>query len=834
MSDFPPYRLLKDVPRPQLYGALHELTDTVWNADYDRDWLRDIAMRRAIAVAFGDLLTSRVAKSAADKPPQWFAPHIRRLISDYATRMGQSGTFFVDIRTMERLNLVELPVSDEYVLAMVSEFGDRSGEFPRADLFHEDPELIDRALWRAFEVEGGGEVSLANIDKFSTRNTWRNAILRLVSDGTLPTDRILDATLDALGRDFSTYRVSWFAGLHTALAPDISELAGRQERYLRLLGSRVGNTVGLAAKALASIDKAGKLDHERFVELCPAGLATPAKSTATIIVRILERSTAPPSTVAHAAGTGLDHPSADVQRRSLALLRRLDAPDIAREHRDSLEPSVLQDAEAWLGELSETPAELSIPDMLSSVKRDPVTDDDLAERVAALLEDQSDPFELELVLAGLARIPEAAELLSPVVKRAKSVYRRLPSGPGAEIAALVLAVAGHAQPWPNRVPAGFEFSDTRLVEIAGSPRRTLLATPTAEGGWISPDVLVERAHTMNGAPLLSDAVAALLRLAPEGRDDALPRASTVDGEFGEALRYALGGGAAPIRTPALWVAAARTRSPFSDDEYLLSAGLAGAGRGHAASYRLALTPEPYTYDDGGQSRTITWHQWTISTDPTPGTPTATEPTAVVPSSDGRHPGPTAQNGDWLMWTATVWPHDAEAFFAGSIGHVLEACEGSEVSYDASTVLSVLVTHPGRLGPMAARTLAAGLCAQRAPQHAIAVDAFAARVPSGQISVDSLAAAMADVCAIAPVTRWSARLREAASISPATGHAACGLLTTLLPRLDTELRGIGSALDTLHEESLRLGLSISDTALRNWLGGFTGPSKSARTAKALLA
>ena len=46
--------------------------------------------------------------------------------------------------------------------------------------------LRDQVFWRVFEVEGGGEISLANIDKFSREEfNWHNTVVLLANEGTL-------------------------------------------------------------------------------------------------------------------------------------------------------------------------------------------------------------------------------------------------------------------------------------------------------------------------------------------------------------------------------------------------------------------------------------------------------------------------------------------------------------------------------------------------------------------------------------------------------------------------------------------------------------------------
>src|SRR5205823_4661459 len=96
----------------------------------------------------------------------------------------------------------------------------------------------------------------------------------------------------------------------------------------------------------------------------------------------------------------------------------------------------------------------------------------------------------------------------------------------------------------------------------------LLSTPTHRAGWIDPRVLASRTLKLGERSTdIFDQVLALLRLAPEHRSEALKTVATVAGEWGDALRYGLGGSPPSHIGPsaALWIAAARARTPRSDD-----------------------------------------------------------------------------------------------------------------------------------------------------------------------------------------------------------------------------------------------------------------------------
>ena len=106
-------------------------------------------------------------------------------------------------------------------------------------------------------------------------------------------------------------------------------------------------------------------------------------------------------------------------------------------------------------------------------------------------------------------------------------------------------------------------------------------------------------------------------------------------------------------------------------------------------------------------------------------------------------------------------------------------------------------------------------------------ATAARAPG------NVADAMVLTAGHCTATRWASSLRDASATGPGA-RAAVATLTALLPRLQPGHQGLHALLDVLHEESLRHGIAVTDPALRSWLQGFDGSSKSARAAQALLA
>ncbi|MBM3676534.1 MAG: hypothetical protein FJW96_01425, partial [Actinobacteria bacterium] len=134
-----------------------------------------------------------------------------------------------------------------------------------AGTIRDRPWLRD-AVWLLFEVEGGGESSLAAADKYSgPAGNWQSALVELAADGTLDRRRLLDASLDALDRGFAEFRAGWFLRFHQALAPTLEERASRADRYLRLLASPQGPTQSFALNAVEALEKAGCVDSAELV-----------------------------------------------------------------------------------------------------------------------------------------------------------------------------------------------------------------------------------------------------------------------------------------------------------------------------------------------------------------------------------------------------------------------------------------------------------------------------------------------------------------------------------------------------------------------------------------
>ncbi len=825
MPDFPTYDDLAQVSRPAICGLLDELGTPAWNGTYDHAWGRHRQTWEAVEEALNHPRPARAERH--ETPPRWLAPLVRERLRDLSTHSSYHDGF-APVRLLERLGLVRLDADDAYVLAFISGVGNQ-GRDSAASLLRDDPELIDRALWRVFEVEGGGEVSLANVDAYG--GCWQQTFLDLVGDGTLPRERVMTSCLGTLRGDFSTYRAAWFSRLYLALSPTLEEMSRHQDAYRHLLGSDVGPTVSFAMKLLGTLLKAGRLaGPETVPALVPVVLGR-AKGTATAALTMATTlAEADPGLRPEAialAGEAVGHPNRDVQAAAVRTLERYGATAAAVARADELAPSLRQS----LGLTAEEQhhEEPAVPAVPASTAPPPSLRDDLLERTAALLEDAGDVLEVEALLAGLASTGPT-DLLKPLRKRA----RKPGGGPmSGHIAGLVLTSLGEPVEFTSTHPGPSEFLVRRVVEVArilaGEDRpRTLLATPDTGEGWVTPATLVQRLAAAPD-PGTSDLVAALLRLGTEGRAEALGRARQLPGELGQVVRHALGEDVdrADVTRVSWWVAASRARAPLHDDPLLLRHRLDAAGQGRALATGLDFRTVSGTYSDRGGRRSYTHYYWRVTVEQG-----CVDLTSDQPTADRRRGEWTPELEDLVGHLAAIWPHDAEHFLAHSCLTVFDTTDAGPWR-DAVRVLETLSRHPGRLGGLAAATVAVGLSAGRADQRLTAVDTFHDLVATGRISPDALADAMVLTAGHCTATRWASSLRDASATGPGA-RAAVATLTALLPRLQPGRQGLHALLDVLHEESLRHGIAVTDPALRSWLQSFSGSSKSARAAQALLA
>ncbi|MHA7133571.1 DUF6493 family protein [Oerskovia turbata] len=854
------------VPRADVLGLLHEHGEDVARRFPAPGWGRQHEYVRAVGSALESATEGARPAAPCDVPPTWLAPVARQWVEMLSTTFTWHAPFLA-VRALERLGAVSLEAGREYVLAFVGGVGAQSGGRSRVDILREDPELFERAFWPMFETEGGGQVSLTNVDKFaSPDNAWQGDVLRLVAEGDVDRQRLLDACLGALARDLGAFQAGWFSRTLRALEPDAGELGARQSRLLDLVRSLVPATVTFAVDALRGVEAAGLMDDDAFATGVGPATGTRSKATALAALRLLDvvsrRRPDLAGEVALAARPGLEHAHRDVRERASAMIDGVagEAPAVltavagagtaADRPPGAVSPTDDGASSAW-PESPAVPTTVAAPAPARSTPpaqdARPVVDGELVERTAVLLEDTGDALEIEQVLAALARSTDLS-VLEPLRGRARAVHRRGVEGWTANsrvrghIARLVLVALGEQV----AAPVSFEDPDFlvgRLDEVAevlhgAAPPLTLLATPT-RGPWVEPSVLVARLLGATDAPRPLDLVAALLRLAPDGRPDAL-RAWEVserpEDEVGGVVRYALGGappdaplphGALARSSRGLWVAAARARDPLASDDWLRAVGIEGPGRSEPLDARVDLRASAH-----GSSSQAAFVVGELSGDPTRSARPSglDEPTAawgtVRPGSEDL--------GDWLGWHAILWPHDAEHFLLLGGGAVLFSAWGSAVRHDAPLVLDLLLTHQGRLGRLAALTVMSGLASYDVDHRVRAADLFEDVLATGRLSSSDLAEALVTLAPWCVMARWGSGLGLAAAVSAEARRGVVAVLTLALPGVDRRTRGVHALLERLLDECGASGAVVRDEDFVRWARGFPGTSRAGRLARELLA
>lgn len=754
----------------------------------------------------------------------------------------------------------EAPVHPNWILGHMWWFMNR-GNKKLANSLRDHPDWLADELWQMLELEGTADCNLAGTDKYRKgKQSWAEALKELSDDGTIDRTRLLDLSLDVLARDYISFRAGWYSRFHEHMEPTPDERAQRVDRYVLLLGSANPPTVTFAAKALTALDKTHPLDSQTVIDSVEPLLGHKAKATARLGLKLLssaaKRASERSQAAAMVATRGLLHDAVDVQKGAMQLLQDLvPAPgdadpelrDAVLASREGLQPSLLPLLQPWNVTDSDTQAAES-PDDLSSLAGAateevlPIgTVDELLLELSAVMESAKDPIAVERVLDGIARLGPQMPALDAQAKRAAKLVERLGEDEFQDPVQMNLCqfvIAWHQgktfrgisyvrDKWYGRSQTHFLI---RLLDELASQRDTAhqrLSTPTDTRGRIAPHVLVDRAKAA-ARTNTADQVLALLRLAGTPRTTALRKAAaSIEGEFGSALRHALGeDGMQPGSTQALWIAAARARHPHMDDdalaEHLPDTGPGGvvfgtstfqAGKGKHPVQMLVVTPEP------------------------PKKVPDLQPTVLFLSetkSRFYQYNVTGTTESLVRWSALLCPSNLEAYFAH--GYQRLDVDWSGVQWEVRHFFEPMLFADCELGANAHRLLGIGLAAKESGQWGMAVDATVTAIADERLDVERLGSAMGELLCTGIVLagRWARSLEEVARVSTAHRRAAFGAAVRGLRGDPGKApKDIAKLLEFLHESSIALGTKVTDADARTFLEGLTGGGKKAKLQKALL-
>ncbi|QPH55372.1 DUF6493 family protein [Pontivivens ytuae] len=784
--------------------------------------------------------------------PSWLDRYVADLIEGSAYLVWQ-------VAPLWREGLCTRPETDHLILGYYAHGGG-------ARLAAEEPRFASHDVWRFFEVEGGGDLSLAAVDKYTQpEHQWATVLLDMSRAGTLDRSRVLDASLDALERDFGQFRAGWYSRFHTALDPSLEEMTERSARYLRLVSSPIPPTVSFVLKALKVLEKAGRLEADDVLAEIGPALQARQKSTVTgamqILASVVKRAPDRASEVARLAATALISEAADVQARALDLIERLNAvqdPElqvILAAHLDAVAPSLRPRLAAMVGAALREPAE-PLPSAAAqgatAIQIEPVqTVDDAITLFLEVLENCRDPFTVERAVDGIARFGVealASDKLSPVAKRCRQLLER----PGDVELRTALAATGVAwvegktidDTMAGRVPKGCHDGISRdgftwvfarrnqdvLAGLRAGLSGPLLSLPSDTSGRVHPADLVERLAAYSGASIpRRDLALALMRLSSEGRQAALDRLEGTS-EPERAFAFALGAAVTPESDAALWVAAWAARSPdAADPDIVRLVGAPVAGGGTPTALSLNVT-----------TRSSTPYIWpVIDVEVTPPSTDANEKFAsslfhLKSEYSYLHANPCGHSFEDIAWSSTVWPGHMEPFFAVAV--LALDTDQKLTDHHCRAFLEPFFRPDPPTGPLALATLGYYLASADRSVTDLAVDAISGLVEEGRIPPDAFAAQLWPFLAIGalPLGRWLRAFRDLAALSGIHAAFVRAVMTGLL-RFDPEEppRELGAMLELLFELHVETGARLDDPAVRAFLQQIRSGGKAGRFAKKLL-
>lgn len=890
----------------------------------------------------------------ADRRPSWCAEYVEWRLQD---------SFFWGawrlIRNLVQAGLISRPEHPRYDLGIILGFGGSRTVDAMVEDLARSPDLLDVDIWKLFELEGEGECSLANADRWSENRKWSLALTTLAQGGLLSRERLLDASLDALARDFNHYRARWFCEFHDQLEPTAEEELARAERYLQILRASAPNVATWAFARVRRLANGGAYASEDLIAGLEWLLRAKAKGTVVDALKCLEehvrRRPEDRAAVAEATLTALGHEKADAQRAALERLQawvRSPADGVLErvaQQLDLLAAPVRKLAVAWLTDFSANSTETNsqrasaaaattesasslatsqsgqaaiassrasshaLPESLRSLYsleaclapgeglpldlpaarfdgtelprlavvaplRPIESVEELIDVAARVLEDGSLVDDFERCLAACARWADAKPAAlerwaGPLIKRARQLLRRgaapfLGLDPASELLGVVLAFcAGERvevvprdrraevrvadeparEHWTNlNKPVGFLARRCqRIAEgILAGRSSVLWSEPTHAGGWIDPRALAARIAARIASPLdVLDEILALLRLAPEGRSAALASLAQLDCEWLAPVRYALG---APDVAPptalvgddlAIWIAAARARSPWGLDARVASSGGdVGPDAATPATYRMRFEPRDY----GGK---IHVHR-VVEALPACSPGAAPELVTLTMHAAGRLDrsllfevgGFGGRTVGTCRWTATIWPLARESYFAGVANTCLENLDWWEAQWQNRALLEPLLDPGTPLRYVGLRLLVGMWGAQEPGEAGLAVDIGIQAIDDARLGTDNLSAGLTQFlgegAGVVKLGRWQRSLAQIAKASSVHGALIQGALQAALGVCQPWPKDIGQLLELLSELSVELDLPIEHPGLRAALSNVRG-GKSGKLAKQLL-
>lgn len=723
--------------------------------------------------------------------------------------------YFAVMRTLVRDGVIDPPQNPGYILAMIHGLAkprDSVLEALRADLG-----LLNHEVWRLFEVEGAGETSLAAHDKYTPEASgWSRALETLSAEGRISRERLLDASLAALARDFAAFRAGWFAQFHELLAPTRDERREREAAYAALLASPVPVTVSFAVRGLV---EAGQVSDANVGRLAPA-LGSKTAATVKGAIKLLPRS----ERGAVIAAEALPHATRDGQIALLAFIEATSSGDsqvsqLVAAAEPALAPSLRHESTSrpQAGATVAPLAAATAPRTPTTLAEPVRSIEDLTELLARLLERIDDAHDLERALDGASRLCDRSDQtvtrLEPIARRAQKLLasgRARPfagESPRVDVAGLVTVwVSGQAPPLPP-----FRESRLRFFGNRTSPRRSVL-------GFLSYRVLEIAARAALGKP------APILSL-PTARGGAIDP-SDLKARRSEMARLRV----APGEADALQAA--------------LRAGEVQATR--RVRFDFGSTQSSHTYQ--GKTYKHTHFQLTVDP-PLQGSPSIADVpgmfvaaiSAFGPSAEAdycgiNHDG-AAGLAEAVRWVGTVWPENREVFYAKGAAELGRNVDWWQAMWHVRCFLEPLLLPSETIQPMGCLLLSLGLAAKEPGEKSLATDVLISAVEQRRLDARALGETLGRLYDYGVVkgSRIASTLGEAGRVSVAHLDAVAVAIERLLAAMQGPAPpDLHALLTTLSDALAARDRLLEDPDASAYLAGVEGTGKAAVLAKRLLA
>ena len=393
----------------------------------------------------------------------------------------------------------------------------------------------------------------------------------------------------------------------------------------------------------------------------------------------------------------------------------------------------------------------------------------------------------------------------------------------------------------------WRFIDARVREIVArmdeGRAQSLLSAPTHARGWLDPRVFVNRLSRLlseGSEPPPCDLIQAMLRLAPDGRREALAAAAELPGSAGRAVRWALGDDAGPIakdrEQASLWLAAGRARSPRGEHHELAELGIDRSVPGAVTPVRYECSTGIDEFDDVDRVYyylvvQLIAHPPTRNDDADRLRPTVSLHKQV---QDWPYYG---TNSYWMLqWLQLVWPLNADPYLAAGVTSLVARIDGSSSTLEPHHVfLEPLFERDRPWRGLACLAVWIGLLSKGADSRGTAMDVLIEAIDDGRAHPHLMGEILALIFASGwmRLNRLAESLSEVARLSPLHAWFAASVLESLVASYEELPRDAHHVLSLLLELLTDLGMALNPDA-RQTLDGIRGSSKAAKAARGLLA